>query len=127
MPLFDSANPGYAREMQARAAQARRRNAANHQSSTATEEVPAPQAGPLSPASDGYVTERLSRLRAQLDRIDARIKEALDAQELDAQQVQRLAQASASLEEQERRLAGRRLPATLRAQAAARCHCSSLD
>jgi len=59
----------------------------------------------------GHRERRLARVRRQLDRLDAMLLREKDAAKLD-----RLAAASAKLEEQERRLSDRSLPAVVKAE-----------
>jgi hypothetical protein len=63
----------------------------------------------LAISADPYVNERLSRVRAQLERIDSMMEEELDPQRLD-----RLASAQARLSAQEFALAGRPQPGSRR-------------
>lgn len=58
---------------------------------------------------DDYMLRRLTRVRGQLDRLDVMMQTETDPQKLD-----RLASAQAKLAEQERQLAGRPLPGSLR-------------
>lgn len=67
-----------------------------------------PPQQPLTPP-DSYTGDRLSRVRSQLDRLDVMMQTETDPQRLD-----RLASAQAKLAEQERQLAGRPLPGSLR-------------
>jgi hypothetical protein len=60
-------------------------------------------------AADSYVSERLSRVRLQLDRVDGMVMTEKDPQKLD-----RLASAQARLAEQERIMSGRPLPGSMR-------------
>ena len=74
--------------------------------------VPLPAAqGADSGDGEPHPSLRLSRVREQLDRIDGMLRTETDPVKLD-----RLAAASSRLEEQERRLSQRSLPATLRAE-----------
>ena len=97
-----------AREYQRRAALARRRNGATLPQIAPPQE---PQDSATAPAraGDAFLRERLKRVRAQLDRIDAMLATETDVAKLD-----RLAAASSRLEEQERRLSDRSLPAVRR-------------
>jgi hypothetical protein len=61
------------------------------------------------PVLDDFSRARLSRVRRQLDRLDNMMEGETDPQKLD-----RLASAQAKLAEQERQLAGRPLPGSLR-------------
>jgi hypothetical protein len=56
---------------------------------------------------DGYVTERLTRVRAQLDKLDGTISLELKKKRPDGQRLNWLAQAQERLSDQERELAGR--------------------
>lgn len=71
---------------------------------------PEPPAPPPLP-TDNYLSQRLVRVRAQLDLIDSRIEEELADPDCDGQRVDRLAAASARLEVQEQKLSGRHAPA----------------
>ena len=109
MPLFSSAN---AREMGRLGGLAKRGR--RHASQGSMPDT-TPLATPLNPAVDAFMSARLARVRAQLDRLDALISEQLDAgKELDPQAIDRLAAASSKFEEQERRLSNRSLPPTKR-------------
>jgi hypothetical protein len=93
MARFTAAN---AREMAARSVDARKQR----------NSVPAlPPLPPVQPA-DQFAKERLARVRAQQERIDAMILAETDPQKLD-----RLASASMRLSDQEFALAGRPKPA----------------
>jgi uncharacterized membrane protein YccC len=79
------------------------------------------QEGPCQPANqpakepDTHPFARLARVRTQLDGVDdALALELKRGDKLDAQKLDRLAAASSRLEEQERRLSGRSLPAVRR-------------
>jgi hypothetical protein len=61
------------------------------------------------PATDEFSRARLARVRAQLNRIDDLLEAEVDPQRLD-----KLASAQSRLAEQERQLAGRPLPGSLR-------------
>jgi hypothetical protein len=61
MPLFTAET---AREAQRSSAESRR---ANRMAGGQTQ----PQAAPLNPAADGFVSARLARVRTQLERLDA--------------------------------------------------------
>jgi hypothetical protein len=63
----------------------------------------------MAAGTDPYVTERLARVRRQLDRLDG-----LMAAEKDPQRIDRLASAQYRLAEQERILSGRPLPGSRR-------------
>jgi len=63
----------------------------------------------LTPPNPSYQEIRLARVRAQLDKLDAWILSEKDPQKLD-----RLASAQAKLAEQERQLAGRPMPGSLK-------------
>jgi prephenate dehydrogenase len=67
----------------------------------------------LAMGTPGYIAKRLSRVRAQLDRIDEMMMTEEDPAKLD-----RLASAQARLSEQERILVGRPLPGSLKPTAA---------
>lgn len=56
-----------------------------------------------------YTSIRLTRVRLQLDRLDA-----MAAEETDTKRLKELADATSRLQEQERQLAGRPLPGTLK-------------
>jgi hypothetical protein len=99
---FNSLN---AREMAVRSVAARKAAAAERTPSPAT--IPLTPGAP--PGTDPYVTERLSRVRGQLDRLDG-----LMATEKDPQRIDRLASAQYRLAEQERILSGRPLPGSRR-------------
>jgi hypothetical protein len=104
MARFTAAN---AREMAARSHEARRLRPASGK--PAGEFSPqSPQMYPLQ-AADSYVSERLSCVRLQLDRVDGMMMTEKDPQKLD-----RLASAQARLAEQERILNGRPLPGSMR-------------
>ena len=92
MARFTAAN---ARQFAARSIEARKQRKAT------------PVLPPLPPIqeADQYAKERLSRVRAQLDRIDRMIQSETDPQKLD-----RLAAASMRLSDQEFALAGRPKP-----------------
>jgi len=95
---FTSAN---AKEMAAKSAETRRKLREERAKAAQVPELP-----PLpSEALPGYLNERLVRVRAQLDRLDAMLLHAVDAQE-----IERLARAAGVLAEQERLLDGRPLP-----------------
>jgi hypothetical protein len=67
------------------------------------------------PPPDDFQERRLARVRAQLEGIDSTIEAELSRKDgPDAQRLDRLAAASARLEEQERRLSDRSLPAVKR-------------
>ena len=70
---------------------------------------PEPEPVTLPPIPENFAAIRLSRVREQLNRIDAMILEESDPQRLD-----RLASAQARLSEQERTLDGRPLPGSMR-------------
>lgn len=72
---------------------------------------PADPAHDLAPKAkpDDYMLRRLTRVRGQLDRLDEMMRTEMDPQKLD-----RIASAQAKLAEQERQLAGRPLPGSLR-------------
>lgn len=59
--------------------------------------------------STDFISQRLSRVRAQLVRLDA-----LASQEDDPKRIREYADATSRLQEQERQLAGRPLPGTLK-------------
>lgn len=105
MPLI---TPQTAAELAAKSHEARRRNKELREQSD-TEPQPIPQTEPI--ALD-FAAQRLSRVRTQLDRIDA-----LAAEETDPKQLKFLADAAGRLQEQERQLAGRPLPGTLKPSA----------
>jgi hypothetical protein len=103
-----------ARLMTARALEARARNreARRQQAAEAEAKAKAQAQQPTIPSPippDTYLAERLTRVRKQLDAIDAMLLGEADPQRLD-----RLAAASARLCEQERQLAGRPLPGSYR-------------
>jgi hypothetical protein len=75
----------------------------------ALDDAAAKEPEPLPDTADPYINARLSRVREQLDRIDVMMTKETDPQKLD-----RLASAQAKLAEQERQLAGRPLPGSLR-------------
>lgn len=108
MALFTAAN---ASQMAAKSHLARR-------TKTASAKLAAEDAVPLerlsaqklaTGAADPYVAGRLARVRKQLDRLDRLMCEEADPQRLD-----RLASAQYRLSEQERILAGRPLPGSIR-------------
>jgi hypothetical protein len=96
MARFNTAN---AREMAARSIEARKQRNA----------VPALPPLPPIQEADQYARERLARVRAQQDKIDAMILTERDPQKLD-----RLASASMRLSDQEFALAGRPKPGNLK-------------
>jgi hypothetical protein len=101
-----------AREFQRRGVAKRLENAAKAKQVQPSAE---PSTEPSNPPDTAFVSARLARVRAQLDRLDALISEQLDAgKELDPQAIDRLAAASSKFEEQERRLSNRSLPPTKR-------------
>lgn len=61
------------------------------------------------PETLDFAKQRLIRVRTQLDRLDA-----MAAEELDTKRLKELADATSRLQEQERQLAGRPLPGTLK-------------
>ena len=63
-----------------------------------------------------YQTDRLLRVRRVLDSLDKALEDLSmkDPEEIDAAQIDRLASAQARLAEQERQLAGRPLPGSLK-------------
>lgn len=71
---------------------------------------------------DPYIEQRLLRVRKQLNKIDGMIEEELDPAKLD-----RLASAQARLSEQERQLANRPLPGTLKPQSPKRTKSQSVE
>ncbi len=110
MPLITSAN---ARELAAKALIARKANRErqrnlDHRIAELTAKLTAIAPIPREELS-GYAEQRLMRVRAQLDRLDKMLMEESDPQKLD-----RLAAASMRLSEQERILAGRPMPGSLR-------------
>lgn len=104
MARFTAAN---ARENAAKSHATRRQRLAS--GNLAGETFPqTPQVGPHE-LLDSYLSRRLSRVREQLDRLDAMLLTEKDAQKID-----RLASAQLRLSEQERILAGRPLPGSRR-------------
>ena len=111
-------NPGglfsgeYARKMSKLAVLARKA-AADRRKAAAIIEAEAErrriEAGWTPPTIENYPAKRLSRVRAQLDKLDAMIADEVDPQKLD-----RLASAQAKLSEQERILDGRPMPGAYR-------------
>lgn len=75
---------------------------------------PEPANAPRVAAIDPFVNERLYRVRAQLDLIDKRIKEQCEKATPDGQTLNWLCSAQARLSEQERMLAGRPVPGSLK-------------
>ena len=74
---------------------------------------PPPMPEPIAPANP-FVQSRLDRVRAQLDLIDSRIKEQCEKEIPDGQTLNWLCSAQARLSEQERQLAGRPMPGSLK-------------
>ena len=106
---FNSQN---AREMAAKAHVAKRRNYRAAKEALKSQSLQRPPVSVLAAevaGVDDYTLRRLARVRLQLDRLDAMIQTETDPQRLD-----RLASAQAKLAEQERQLAGRPLPGSLR-------------
>lgn len=101
-PLFTTEN---AREMQARAVEARRRNAELREA----ERLAALVAAQTAPPASDYVAARLMRVREHIARVDGELAKASEA--LD---IERLARALAALAELERVLDGRPLPGSRR-------------
>lgn len=116
MPRFTAAN---ARENAAKAHAARRQRLASGK--LAGETLPqTPQLAPLEPADergDAYALRRLSRVRTQLDLIDQRINDIASKPSPDGQTLSWLCAAQERLSEQERVLAGRPLPGSIRPRA----------
>ena len=104
--------PLNARENAAKALASRRANylaakeAINGQS---LQQPPPPAMAAESPAADQFSRARLARVRAELTRLDDLLKAETDPVKLD-----KLASALSRLAEQERQLAGRPLPGSLR-------------
>jgi hypothetical protein len=91
-----------------RSVEARRRNAAEREAAAAQAPEP-PLQTPFKDPLDQFSTRRLQRVREQLERLDDMISEETDPQKLD-----KLASAQSRMAEQERLLAGRPLPGSLR-------------
>jgi hypothetical protein len=108
MPRFTAAN---AKEMAARSIAARKAAEAQRIANLAATPVPVT----LPADGDPYVLARLTRVRAQLDRLDDMI-----SREKDPHFIDRLASAQQRLSEQERILAGRPLPGSQRPRTPAR-------
>ena len=110
MSQFTSAN---AREFAAKALIARRANRERRQNLEETLAALTAKVSALAPLPaeelSGYAQNRLARVRKQLDRIDALMLTETDPGKLD-----RLASAQNRLSEQERILAGRPLPGSIR-------------
>jgi hypothetical protein len=105
MPRFTTAN---AREMAARSHAARLKRTTQREA--AREVAPGLPLTNPQPNDDAlFIAKRLARVRKQLDRIDGMIEKETDPMKLD-----RLASAQARLSEQERILAGRPMPGSLR-------------
>jgi hypothetical protein len=105
MPLFTTAT---AREMAARSHAARLKRTTQREAARVV--APGfPQAKPQQDDDALFIAKRLARVRKQLDRIDGMIEKEIDPMKLD-----RLASAQARLAEQERILAGRPMPGSLR-------------
>lgn len=122
MPLFTSAN---ARQMWAKGIQARRDNSARRRNIERNVEALSAKVRELSAQSTEVALARLARVRKQLDLVDERITEELShdgtsigpdgqLQPCDGQLVNWLCAAQERLAEQERILAGRPLPGSLR-------------
>ena len=108
MPLFTSAN---AREM------ARRGNVARWSRPVAEpvqRAMPASPASVAGPVADEYQQRRLARVRRQLDDNDAHVDAELAKRQPDARRLKELVDAQIRLSEQERLLAGRPMPGSLR-------------
>jgi hypothetical protein len=100
--------PDNARAMAAKSWEARRKRA-HEQAEQALTALAMPQ----QVAEDPFILSRLVRVRKQLDRIDGMIERETDPMKLD-----RLASAQARLAEQERLLAGRPMPGSLKPKSA---------
>jgi len=116
VPRINSAN---AREFAAKSHEARRQNKLRREqeameaklAALQQQQNPKPVATPESEDSK-FILSRLVRVRKQLDRIDSMIEKEKDPMKLD-----RLASAQARLAEQERLLAGRPMPGSLKPKA----------
>lgn len=108
-PLFTREN---AREYQARATEARKRNRLAAQEANARPPQPAPVPMPVAPQSSEYAALQVARVRGHIDRLDELIDAATATG--DAQAIERLMRARGIAEELERRASDRRLPPTVR-------------
>ena len=102
MPLFTVET---AREAQRKAAESRRANRV----AGGQEQPQQPQSSAPNPPPDGFLSERLTRVRAQMERI-----EAMWTSENDAKTLDQLASAYSRLAERERLFRGEPLPGSLR-------------
>ena len=107
-----------AREMAAKAHEARQRNKAERETvreGESTNPQLMSQTGPQTPASDGYASRLLVRVRGEIDAVlDALAAERAKAGGPDPTRIDRYASAFARLAEAERQLSDRPLPGSKR-------------